>query len=170
MGIKKIFNVIVITSTFWFSVTILVLMFNNEVTRESLTMLNAPMVVEGKDHKFMVGAGVKPLQPVDRNVKYPWEKEKGKIESQTEGFLSNAAKVLVAVIPRKGRGKKVIYDASRAKMKDPYGLGEGGRAAYLKSEEDKKLAEKYFANHSFNWLLSDKISLDRTLEDVRGEK
>lgn len=118
----------------------------------------------------MLGAGVKPLQPIDRNVKYPWEKDKKKTGTETEGFLSNAAKALVAVIPRKSRGRKVIYDASRAKLKDRYGLGEGGRAAYLSSEEDKKLAEKYFGNHSFNWLLSDKISLDRTLEDVRGEK
>lgn len=170
MGAQRIFNVIVITSTFWFSVTILVLMFNNEVTRESLTMLNAPVVLDRKDHKYMIGAGVKPLEPINKNVKYPWQKAKEESKTETEGFLSNAAKALVAVIPRKGRGRKVIYDASRAKMKNPYGLGEGGRAASLSSEKDKKLAEKYFGNHSFNWLLSDKISLDRTLEDVRGEK
>ncbi|EDO45829.1 predicted protein [Nematostella vectensis] len=55
-------------------------------------------------------------------------------------------------------------------MRNTHQLGGGGKPAFLESEENKKLAEKYFANHSFNWLLSDKISLDRTLDDVRSER
>lgn len=168
MGVRRIFNIIVLTSTFWFSITVLVLMFNDEMTRESLTMLNSPVVLDNHHH-YMSGAGVEPLQPLHRHIKYPWEKDK---EGKTPpGLLEGAAKAIAAAIPLKRSGaSKVVYDSSHAKIKDSNGLGEGGKPAFLTSEEDKQLAEKNFADHSFNWVLSDKISLDRTLKDVRGEQ
>lgn len=171
MAAKRIFNIIVITSTFWFSVTVLVLMFSSDITRESLTMLNSPIVLpDTKNHKYMIHAGVQPLQPNAKHIKYPWEKDGQDSYDNSRGILSSA-KVMLGVIPRKDQGsKRKIYDASIGKMKDTMSLGEGGRPAVLQSEEDKKLAEKFFANHSFNWLLSDRISLDRTLEDVRSER
>ena len=49
------------------------------------------------------------------------------------------------------------------------GLGEGGKAAKL-PERLKPQAEEAFNNHSFNVILSDHISLDRHLQDVRGPK
>lgn len=49
------------------------------------------------------------------------------------------------------------------------GLGEGGEPATL-SPRFKEEAEHVFDNHSFNVILSDHISLDRTLKDVRGPK
>ena len=49
------------------------------------------------------------------------------------------------------------------------GLGEGGSPAKLPSHL-KLEAEKVFNNHSFDVILSDRISLDRTLKDVRGPK
>jgi len=170
MGAKRIFNIIVITSTFWFSVTILVLMFNNEMTRESLTMLNSPIVLDtSKNHKYMILAGVQPLRPNEKHIKYPWEKDNDGQSEQSRGIISSARDAMLGAIPRKNQKRK-IYDASIGKMKDTMGLGQGGKPAFLTSEEDKKTAEKYFANHSFNWLLSDKISLDRTIEDVRSPK
>ena len=172
MSSRRIFNIIVITSTFWFSVTVLVLMFNSEVTRESLTMLNAPIVLDKSDHHFMTGAGVNPLRPVEKHIKYPWEKDADK-HTKSDGILSHAAKaVLGGVISSNNEGSKTrtVYDASLAKRTNPGGLGENGQPAYLTDEKDKKLSEERFGDHSFNWVLSDKISLDRTLEDVRGER
>jgi polypeptide N-acetylgalactosaminyltransferase len=168
MGARRIFNIIVVTSTFWFSVTVLVLMFSSDMTRESLTMLNAPVVLpDSKNHKYMIHAGVKPLQPNAKHIKYPWEKD---FSEEPQGIIASA-KVMMGVIPRKNQGsQRKVYDASIGKMKDTMSLGEGGKPAFLPSEVDKKLAEKFFANHSFNWLLSDRISLDRTLEDVRSER
>ena len=49
------------------------------------------------------------------------------------------------------------------------GLGEGGKAASLPPHLKKK-AEKLFNNHSFDVILSDKISLDRELNDYRGPR
>ena len=173
MSSRRIFNIIVVTSTFWFSVTVLVLMFNSEVTRESLTMLNAPVVLDSKDHHYMEGAGVNPLRPNEKHIKYPWEKDAYEKPADDNGLLSNAAKaVLGGVISSNAQtgdlGPRAIYDASLAKRTNPGGLGENGQAAFLNSEEDKKLAEERFGDHSFNWVLSDKISLDRTLQDVRS--
>lgn len=171
MSSKRIFNIIVITSTFWFSVTILVLMFNSEVTRESLTMLNAPIVLDKSDHHYMTGAGVQPLRPVEKHIKYPWERDTSEKPSTRDGILSNAAKVLGGVISSNSEGsrKRTVYDASLAKRTNPGGLGENGQPAFLTDEKDKKLSEQRFGDHSFNWVLSDKISLDRTLQDMRGD-
>lgn len=49
------------------------------------------------------------------------------------------------------------------------GLGENGEPASLPLRF-KAEAENVFDNHSFNVILSDHISLDRTLKDVRGPK
>ncbi|XP_074622929.1 polypeptide N-acetylgalactosaminyltransferase 1-like [Acropora palmata] len=49
------------------------------------------------------------------------------------------------------------------------GLGENGEPAFL-PPIFKDEAENVFDNHSFNVILSDHISLDRTLKDVRGPK
>lgn len=118
----------------------------------------------------MIHAGVQPLQPNAKHIKYPWEKDGKDNYDDSLGILASA-KVMMGVIPRKNQGgKRKVYDASIGKMKDTMSLGEGGKPAFLQNEDDKKLAEKFFANHSFNWLLSDRISLDRTLEDVRSER
>lgn len=49
------------------------------------------------------------------------------------------------------------------------GLGELGVPAQL-PEGLKDAAQMVFDNHSFNVMLSDRISLDRKLQDVRGPK
>lgn len=49
------------------------------------------------------------------------------------------------------------------------GLGELGEPASL-PKKLKDAAENVFNNHSFNVLLSNRISLDRKLKDVRGPK
>lgn len=117
----------------------------------------------------MILAGVQPLRPNEKHIKYPWEKDNDGQSEKSQGMLSSA-KAMLGVIPRKQGSKRKIYDASIGKMKDTMSLGEGGKPAFLTSEVDKKKAEKFFANHSFNWLLSDRISLDRTLDDVRSAR
>ena len=49
------------------------------------------------------------------------------------------------------------------------GLGDDGEPATLPSRF-KDEAERSFDNHSFNVILSDHMSLDRTLKDYRGPK
>lgn len=119
----------------------------------------------------MILAGVQPLRPNEKHIKYPWEKDTDGQAEKSQGILAISAQAMLGVIPRKNQGnKRKVYDASIGKMKDTMSLGENGRPAFLKADEDKKLAEKFFANHSFNWLLSDRLSLDRTLEDVRSPR
>lgn len=49
-------------------------------------------------------------------------------------------------------------------------LGNGGFPAHLPSEELKTLSKQHFDDHSFDSVLSDRISLNRHLNDFRGEK
>ena len=103
-------------------------MFNSEVTRESLTMLNAPVVLDSDKHHYMKGAGVNPLRPVDhqKHIKYPWEKDSSEKPAAKDGLLSSAAKavnVLAGVLPKNsGSRSREVYDASIAKRTNPGGL------------------------------------------------
>ena len=75
----------------------------------------------------------------------------------------------------KRSNKHEINERKDSKIPEPYfkdviqGLGDSGEPATLPAEL-KDEAEHVFDNHSFNVILSDHISLDRTLKDVRGPK
>jgi polypeptide N-acetylgalactosaminyltransferase len=49
------------------------------------------------------------------------------------------------------------------------GLGEKGRAVILEGEE-KALADSLFKKEAFNIIASDKISLERSIPDVRDSR
>ena len=158
-GSKKILYIIALTSIFWFSLNVLLLIANNEAALNSLDSLSLGLGNHRakRDSHFMGDTAIKPLAPAN-NKHYPWKDNwpagKGVV---TQDHLDGRKKI------------HEVYDISAKRNRNP-GLGENGDAAYLVSEEDKKLSEKLFANHSFNSILSDKISLDRTLKDVRGDK
>lgn len=155
---RKILYVIALTSVFWFSMNILLLIANNQVARESLDSLSVT-INDHVDSHFMKHAKVLPLAPKGLNhLDLPWLKK---------GFFDN--KILARQIISNDPGHRGVYDASKKLNLNP-GKGEMGEAAYLDTEEEKKYAESIFANHSFNSFLSDKISLDRTIKDVRGQE
>ena len=162
IGSRKVLYIIGLTSVFWFSLNVLLLIANNQAALESLDSLSLGLGNSRvrRDSNFMADLGIKPLAPANKKH-YPWQDGFSDSNKGKSGFLSNYF----------GGGEKLkqVYDVSRQRNKKP-GLGENGEAAYLTTDADKKLAEKLFANHSFNSILSDKISLDRTLPDVRGEK
>ncbi len=156
---RKVLYVIGLTSVFWFSLNVLLLIANNEAALSSLDSLSLGLGRVRRDSHFMADVnGIKPLAPANKKH-YPWQKNapSNKKASLFRDYISGREKI------------RDVYDVS-AKVNLKPGLGENGEAAYLQSEEDKKLSEQLFANHSFNSILSDKISLDRTLLDVRGEK
>ena len=141
-------------------------MSHDDFTRNNLEMLNAPLY-HNDDYKFMHKVGVEPLKPINHDIKYPWERH-GNISRSYEknsGYLASISKKVGKLIHG---NQRPVYDASKLKEPDPYALGAMGKAANLDSEEDKKLAQDRFSDHSFNWVLSDKISLDRTLDDYRS--
>lgn len=157
IGKKRLAYIVVLTSIFWLSMNVLLLIANNEAALESLSQLT--LSNEFVDPKFMEHARVAPLQP-NRHInldELPWMK---KLKEERELQVKQAVK---------GVGFREVYDNSLNVNKSP-GLGEGGGPAELSSEEDKKYAEEIFKNHSFNSVLSDKISLDRSMKDVRGRK
>ena len=165
IGSKKVLYIIALTSVFWFSLNVLLLIANNEAALDSLSQLNniVHSSRERRDSHFMSDMGIKPLEPAHKLSKkqYPWLKIN--LWSHRYGVAADTKNL------PPGRTLQEVYDVSKLRNTNP-GLGENGEAAYLKFEEDKKLAEKLFANHSFNSILSQKISLDRVLLDVRGER
>ena len=162
MGQKKILYVIALTSVFWFSLNVLLLIANNQAALDSLDSLSLGLghTRSRRDSHFMRDLGIKPLAPAGgRNKHYPWQ----------DGYSSYRKSGFFRDYLDSGNKLKEVYDVSLKRNQKP-GLGENGEAAYLKNDEDKKLAEKLFANHSFNSVLSDQVSLDRTLPDVRGDR
>lgn len=49
-------------------------------------------------------------------------------------------------------------------------LGHGGHPAVLPSDDLRSLSKEHFEKHSFDSVLSDRISLNRHLDDYRGKK
>ena len=169
MALNQALKAIGLTTLFWFSATVLLLMSHDDFTRNSLEMLNAPIIHNAEDYKFMHNVGIQPLQPINHDIKYPWQRRGNDSEGYQEnsGYLASLSKKVGKMI----RGRyRIVYDVSKGKERDPNALGALGKAAFLTSEEDKKLAEQRLSDHSFNWVLSDKISLDRTLDDYRSSK
>ena len=77
------------------------------------------------------------------------------------------------LIPSFGENRGYAKERKRSYSEDIFGvidgLGEGGKPATLPPHL-KDEAEKVFNNHSFDVILSDKISLDRALNDYRGPR
>lgn len=162
IGSRKVLYVVALTSAFWFSLNILLLIANNQEAVDSLDLLSLGLgnSRSRRDSHFMEDLGIKPLAPANgKNKHYPWQDDFS--THKKSGFFRDYLDG--------GNKLREVYDVSRQRNPNP-GLGENGEAAYLKTEAEKKLAEKLFANHSFNSILSDQISLDRTLPDVRGDR
>jgi len=161
MGSRRVLYIVALTSGFWFSINVLLLIANNQAAVDSLDSLSLGLgnSRSRRDSHFMEDLGIKPLAPANKNKHYPWQ----------EDYPYNGKSGYFGTLFDDGNKLTEVFDVSRQRNKNP-GLGENGEAAYLKTEDEKKLAEKLFANHSFNSILSDKISLDRTLPDVRGDR
>lgn len=156
---RKVLYIIALTSVFWLSMNVLLLIANNESARSSLEQL-AFTSNELVDSHYMRHVNIQPLAPAHKPFDLPWLKKEF-----WENKLVNTIKDKILFKP----GYRIVYDKSKEVNKNP-AKGEGGEAAYLDTEEEKKYAESIFKNHSFNSFLSDKISLDRTMKDVRGER
>lgn len=149
---------------------ILLLIANNEAARKSLEQL--AFVNERKDSHYMHHVNVMPLA-AKNNFDLPWLKKdywlNRDIDDNREDKLTGQKRGDVTGKLRFSPGYREVYDISNKVNKNPL-KGEMGEAASLDTEAEKKYAESIFANHSFNSYLSDKISLDRTMKDVRGSQ
>lgn len=155
---RKILYIIALTSVFWFSMNILLLIANNQAAKDSLNSLTLTSDEHSDSHYMKHAKEVAPLVAAGKRVHrdLPWLKKE---------FFDNK------IVPQQQTvhkpGHREVYDISKEVNKQP-GKGEMGVAAYLDTDAEKKYAEAIFKNHSFNSVLSDKISLDRTIKDVRG--
>ncbi|XP_066929018.1 polypeptide N-acetylgalactosaminyltransferase 13-like [Clytia hemisphaerica] len=155
---RKILYIIALTSVFWFSMNILLLIANNQAARDSLNSLTLTSDEHLDSHYMKHAKEVAPLVAAGKRVHrdLPWLNKE---------FFDNK------IVPQQQTvhkpGHREVYDISKEVNKQP-GKGEMGVAAYLDTDAEKKYAEAIFKNHSFNSVLSDKISLDRTIKDVRG--
>lgn len=159
---KKLLYIIALTSVFWFSINILLLIANNESARESLEQLSF-ITNDNADSNYMHNVNIFPLAAARKNFQLPWL-ENGYWESRKKSATYNLTEKL-----NFSPGYREVYDVSSVLNNNPM-KGEMGEPASLDTEEEKKYAESIFTNHSFNSYLSDKISLDRTQKDVRGEQ
>ena len=156
---RKLLYIIGLTSVFWFSMNVLLLIANNKYAIESLEKL-AITSNERIDSHYMKYVNVQPLAPANkRSFDLPWLKD----EFWKNRDLHSEVTEVTVLAPN-----RPVYDISAKKNINPM-KGEGGEPSYLDTEGEKQYAEKIFANHSFNSVLSDKISLDRTMKDVRGD-
>lgn len=155
---RKIFYIIALTSVFWFSLNILLLIANNQSARESLESLVLTSDVRSDSH-YMKHVKVLPLFPAHnkQHANLPWLKEE---------YWETEKKDHPLEVTIEKPGRRGVYDVSDQVNVFP-GKGEGGIPSYLDTEEEKKYAESIFKNHSFNSVLSEKISLDRTMKDFR---
>lgn len=67
------------------------------------------------------------------------------------------------------RFRQKRFDKYQQTEKSRKGLGEFGEPVILTGEE-KKLADSLFKKEAFNIIASDKISLERSVKDVRDER
>lgn len=159
---RKIVYIVSLTSVFWFSMNILLLIASNESARESLDKLTFTSN-ERVDSQYMKHVNIEPLKPNHKQFDFPWMKSEFWIDRIKRSAIP------VKSVTEEKPGYREVYDVSKTVNKNP-GKGEGGVDAYLDTEEDKEYSKRIFRNHSFNSVLSDKISLDRTLKDVRGNR
>ncbi|XP_047136419.1 polypeptide N-acetylgalactosaminyltransferase 13 isoform X1 [Hydra vulgaris] len=158
---RKLLYIIGLTSVFWFAMNVLLLIANNKYALDSLEKL-ALTSNEKADSHYMSHVNIQPLAPAyKRSFDLPWLKDEFWNKKTISSEISESA------VLSQGADRPV-YDISAKKNINPM-KGEGGEASYLDTEAEKQYAEKIFANHSFNSVLSDKISLDRTMRDVRGD-
>jgi len=158
---RKLIYIIALTSIFWFSMNILLLIANNESARESLGQLVFTSN-ERLDSHYIKDVDIQPLAPNHKQFNdLPWlKKEFWSYKTENHNAVNKNKKTLEP-------GHRVVYDISEEVNKTPM-KGEGGVESFLDNEKDKTYAESIFRNHSFNSFLSDKISLDRTMKDFRG--
>ena len=156
---KKVLYIIALTSTFWLSMNVLLLIANNESARESLEQL-ALTSNKRFDSHYMDHVDIQPLGPAHKPFDLPWLRD----EFWDKKIKENSVPEKVKFVPD---GNRIVYDVSESINKPQ--KGEGGVEAFLDTEAEKKYAESIFKNHSFNSFLSDHISLDRTMKDVRGK-
>ncbi|XP_047138118.1 polypeptide N-acetylgalactosaminyltransferase 13 [Hydra vulgaris] len=158
---RKVLLSIILATTIWFFINIILLIvYNNGMMHSSLEKL-AFTSNRRADSNYMQDVNVYPLAPhIKKFFDLSWFKSQ-----YNEDFYKSKYVPEEKIIKLK---KRAIYDASK-KLPILFAKGEGGIASYLDTEEEKLLAEKLFKNHSFNSVLSNKISLDRTQKDIRGE-
>lgn len=89
----------------------------------------------------------------------------GKAEKETK-IVKGLFTVPVAVGEKKDWEDVELIERD-AKRK---GLGEHGKAAYVKDESLKELEKEMSLDNGFNALLSDLISVNRSVPDVRNEE
>ena len=159
---RVVFSVILATTIWFFLNIVLILVYNNGTMHSSLEKL-AFTSNRRADSNYMQDVNVYPLAPqIKKFFDLPWLKHQF-----NENYQSNNKHVAEEKIVLKSFNRSV-YDTSR-KLTLLFAKGEGGVASYLDTDEEKLLAENLFKNHSFNSVLSNKISLDRTQKDIRGK-
>lgn len=60
----------------------------------------------------------------------------------------------------------IFWKEPHSKLSDPNGPGQGGKSVPVTADESKKIQEAY-NEYGFNQYVSDKVSLHRTVPDVR---
>ncbi|KAH8412318.1 hypothetical protein KR009_001246 [Drosophila setifemur] len=117
-----------------------------------------------------------PITPVFRGANVPPTRKAARPPYQDRSLTrappkEEPAKVVAGFkLPDPGGERKDWHDyAAMEADKQRYGLGEHGKAAEIENQNDKELENQLYRKNGFNGLLSDRISLNRSVPDVRLE-
>lgn len=104
---------------------------------------------------------VQDLYENDRNSSFQ-DRIRAEMRQQAGAFFS---------VPRNVNGKKIDWHNYRQieEERKRMGVGENGQPAHLEPDEEAE-RKRIFAQNGFNGYLSDKISLNRSVADIRHKE
>ncbi len=147
---KTILQALLLTSLFWISLDVLFFLHKQSPN------IDLDVVVISGHNNMDVIRSTTPSKPNHRRFAYPTHQQLGAVlkeSSNHEQYDPISDQVDTELFP-----DLVIR-----------GLGQGGLKAEL-PDELRNLSKSLFSNHSFDSVLSDRMSMNRKLPDARGKE
>ena len=143
---KTVLQALIFTSLFWVSLDVLFYVHKQSPN------IDLDVVVINKQNAAKPGRSTTPVKPYHNNVQIKSEKH-GTVSIKHQVFDRFPVNLKTELFP-----ELVIH-----------GLGDDGLKAKLPTGL-QELSKKLFNNHSFDSVLSDRISMKRKLPDARGKE
>ena len=156
---KAIYYAIILASILWMTGTITFLFFQDiEVTVQVKRRLEQPIDTSKdlKPNREKQGENTNPTTTIENQVK-------SKEDVDVEAFVDKP------IVELDQSDETITANYERGIFRDQKGVGELGQGVNVGADEKEKEKEGY-KKHAFNQLVSDKISVHRSLKDYRQHR